>query len=174
MEIVVEQAFAVARARGIAVHFSVETHYFWDTRSDLWNAFDPDAPGYDPDNAENVEWSDWDGTLYVPHRYIDWGVPRRLAPHMCYSAPRVRAEGDRLARLLGGAIAAQLATMSPEERRDAFSGVTVGSEPSLDDYTEVDTFAPPLADFMDADGAPRVRLGYCALPHAGYSAASPP
>jgi hypothetical protein len=174
LEMVVEQAFRVARERGIAVHFSIETHYFWDTRPDLWNAHDPAGPGFDPDNAENVEWTNWDGTLYVPHRYIDWGEPRRLAPHMCYAAPRVRAEVARLAAWVVAAVADELATMSPEEQRRWFSGVTVGSEPSLDDYTDVALFAPALADFMDADGAPRVRLGYCALTHAGYSAASPP
>ena len=58
---VIKQSFAVARARNIAVHLSLETHYFWNTRPDLFNYFDPSSPGYDPDNKANVEWSDWQG-----------------------------------------------------------------------------------------------------------------
>ncbi len=46
--------------------------------------------------------------------------------------------------------------------------------PSLDDYTHIDRIDPAMGRLMDQDGAPKVRLGYCALTNAGYLVANPP
>ena len=53
----IREAFRVAAKRGVAVHLTIESHYLWQSRPDLWNYFDPSGPGYDPNNRENVEWS---------------------------------------------------------------------------------------------------------------------
>ena len=155
---VVRDAFRVARARNIAVHFSIETHYMWETRRDLWQ------------DKSNIEWIDWDGTP-APHRYLDWGSPMKLAPHMCYNCPKVRAEVSRLvSKVVGPAIRDGLAEVS--ER--LFAGVTVGSEPSLDDYTDVDRINPRMAKLMERERSAKTRLGYNALTRAGYSKSNPP
>ena len=155
---VVRDAFRVAKARNIAVHFSIETHYLWETRRDLWQ------------DKSNIEWIDWDGTP-APNRYLDWGSPMKLAPHMCYNCPKIRAEVSRLvSEVVGPAIRAGLADV-PE---GLFAGVTVGSEPSLDDYTNVDRINPRLAKLMEREGAAKTRLGFNALTRAGYSKRNPP
>ena len=155
---VVREAFRVARARNVAVHFSVETHYLWETRRDLWK------------DKENVEWIDWDGTP-APHRYLDWGTPMKLAPHMCYACPKVRAEAFRLASKVLAPAVLDGKKGVPEK---LFAGITVGSEPSLDDYTRVDELNPRLAELMERNGAPKTRLGYNSLTRAGYSKSNPP
>jgi hypothetical protein len=43
--VVLDAAFRVAAERGVAVHVIIESHYFWETRPDLWNYFDPSSPG---------------------------------------------------------------------------------------------------------------------------------
>lgn len=158
IQAVVRDAFRVARARNIAVHFSIETHYLWETRRDLWQ------------DKSNIEWIDWDGTP-APHRYLDWGTPMKLAPHMCYSCPKIRAE---VTRLVSKVVAPAIRDGMAEVSAGLFAGVTVGSEPSLDDYTDVDRINPKLADLMERDRAAKTRLGYNALTHAGYSKNNPP
>lgn len=170
----IDDAFDVARERSIAVHFAIESHYNWEGRPDLWNYFDPAGPGYDPANADNVEWSDW-GRHPYPARFIDWGTPQRLAPHMCYASPRIRAEVARLAKdVIGARIAARVAELRAAGLGRLFSGITVTSEPSLDDYSSVGAIDPALAAFIDAQGATRSQLGYCALTNAGFSSGAPP
>lgn len=156
-----DAAFAAAREHDMAVHVAIETHYFWENRSDLHS------------NPQNVEWIDWNGTPH-PARYLDWGAPERLAPHMCYESVAIVAEVSRIGtEVIGAALRHQLDLLAAEGRADLLSGVTVTSEPALDDYAALDATSP-LAQLMDADAAPRVELGRCALSHLGYSAAAPP
>ena len=61
-KLLVETATDIAIENDVAVHFMVGTHINWDTRPDLWNHFDPEAEGYNPDNVDNIEWHDWSGT----------------------------------------------------------------------------------------------------------------
>ena len=120
METVIEQAFSVAQKRNMPVYFSIMTHYMWNTRSDLWNFFDAKSSGYNPDNINNVEWTDWSKTPFLAkdgksYRYIDWGAPERLAPHMCYNSPAIQKEITRLTRDIGGAIREGVDALVPEQ-----------------------------------------------------------
>lgn len=182
LETVVSQAFEVAKKRNLAVYFSIETHYEWSPRSDLWNFFDPSQPGYDPDNKKNVEWIDWDGTPFVardgvPHRYLDWGVPEKKAPHMCYNSREIESEIKRFTtKIIGPAVKKGIESLGKEGKDNLFAGITVGSEPSLDNYAALKKDSPlkGLREFVEKDGAPLVTLGYCALTNAGYSKENPP
>ncbi|HJZ89089.1 MAG TPA: hypothetical protein VKN99_28155 [Polyangia bacterium] len=170
----IAEAFRIALARNVAVHLTIETHYFWQRRTDLWNFFDARSPGYDPANVANVERSDWDQSPNLM-RYLDWGTPQNLgAPHMCYLAARVQSEVARLGALIGAAVKAGVDRLAAAGHPELFSGITVGSEPSLDNYTHVDAWDPPLGQLMAHDGAPKVRLGYCAFAELGYSRTQPP
>jgi len=171
---VVAQAAQVALERGVAFHISIESHYYWATRPDLWNFYDPSQPGYNPANAANVEWSDWQGTPYR-WRFIDWGAPQMLdAPHMCYLSAEVRSEVGRLGGMLGNAVQSARAALAQAGHPELFSGITVDSEPSLDNYEVISVADPAMGQLMAADGAPQVRLGYCSFTAMGFSAANPP
>jgi hypothetical protein len=170
---VILESAQVALAEHVAFHVSIESHYFWQTRPDLWNFFDPDQPGYDPANVANVEWTDWSMTGYR-WRFIDWGVPQSLgAPHMCYLSPAIQSEVARLGGLIGSATRTAMDVLADAGHPELFSGITVGSEPSLDNYSDVDAFDPAMGLLMEDAGAPQVRLGYCAFTAPGYSAANP-
>jgi hypothetical protein len=170
---IIQQSFQVAREHNIAMHLSLETHYFWDTRPDLYNYFAPSDPSYSRNNTANVEWSDWQGTPNR-HRYVNHGTPVELAPHMCYLSAKIQSEVSRLGSLVGSAVKTELDKLAVAGRSQLFSGLTVTSEPSLDNYTDIDSIDPAMGDFMAKAGAPKVRLGYCSFAALGYSAESPP
>jgi hypothetical protein len=52
--------------------------------------------------------------------------------------------------------------------------VTVGSEPSLDDYTNIDVADAKIGALMKKNGDAKDRLGYCSFTALGYSEAKPP
>jgi len=171
---VIAQAARVALARGVAFHLTIESHYFWQSRPDLWNFFDPTQPDYDPAHVANVEWTDWAQTGFR-WRFADWGVPQELsAPHMCYLSAAVQAEVARLGGAVGTEVRAAMDMLADAGHPELFSGVTVDFEPSLDNYTNIDTIDPGIGQLMDDAGAPKVRLGYCAFTALGFSAANPP
>jgi len=76
--------------------------------------------------------------------------------------------------VIGALLRTSLDALRTEGRDELFSGVTITSEPSLDDYSAVAEAAPAIASFLDAQGLPRPRLGYCALSAAGYRSDAPP
>lgn len=171
---IIRSAFRVARERNMALHIAMESHYHWENRPDLWNWFDPKSPGYNPNNKNNVEWVDWKGSAH-PARYLNWGVPIKLPPHMCYTSPKVRAEVERLVKqVVAPAVKTELDALKQSGKAYLLSGITVTSEPSLDNYTNIDRIDEKLARMMDKDKAPKTRLGYCALSHLGFSESKPP
>ncbi len=167
----VHNAFRAARKHGIPVHLHFDFHIEWKERPDLWNCFDPKLPGYDPANGRNVEWSDWKGT---PNRvrYLNWGVPQRIAPQMNLTSPVIRQEITRLvSRLIGPALKTEIDRLKEEGREYLFAGITVGSEPGIDDYSHPD---PETARLMEEDGTPKTPLGFNALTSRGYGEKHPP
>ncbi len=48
---------AASEKENIPVWIKLDGEQWWDARPDLWNWWDPEQPGYDPENAKNVEWS---------------------------------------------------------------------------------------------------------------------
>ncbi|MFH1918560.1 MAG: hypothetical protein ABIP48_01555 [Planctomycetota bacterium] len=169
----VKAAFDVALRYDTALYFTVE-NLEWTNRPDLWNYADPEKPGYDPDNARNVEWIDWDGTPH-PHRYRDWGTPEQMPPVICYNSPEVLKEVSRLARdVIAPSIAAGLDRLAEAGKAHLFAGVTVGAEPVLPNYEGSDKFNPRIARMMEREGVPQSRLGYNALTNLGHGKADPP
>jgi hypothetical protein len=81
----IRSAFAVARAHDIALMLHFDFHLAWKNRPDLWNWFDPNTPGYDPGNKDNVEWHGWAGPPNKT-RYINHGVLQGLPPNMCFTS----------------------------------------------------------------------------------------
>lgn len=109
---IIDDGFAIARARGVAVGFHIDDSMFWSKRSDL------------AADAANVEWTDWDGTLSTGMS-LDWAHPPR---RMCLNAPTIRAEVTRRARdVIGAAIVAQLDALAPEDQH-LFAGAVAGWE----------------------------------------------
>ena len=169
----VRGAFDLALRHNVAVHFTIETHE-WGNRPDLWNYSEKVKSGYDPKNKANVEWIDFDGTPH-PHRYRDWGTAERMAPVICYNSPRVLREVSRLVNeVVAPPLRKGLEKLKKEGKEHLLSGITVGAEPSLPNYENIDKINPKIAKLMDKDKSPKARLGYNALANKGYSKDKPP
>jgi hypothetical protein len=169
----VRGAFDVAIGHNVAVHITIETHE-WGNRPDLWNYSKADKPGYDPKNKANVEWIDFAGTPH-PHRYRDWGTAERMAPVICYNSPTVLREVSRLINeVVAPPLKKGLERLKAQGKEHLLAGITVGAEPSLPNYTNIDKINPRIARLMDEDKSPKVRLGYNALANKGYSKDKPP
>ena len=169
----VRGAFDLAIRNDVAVHLTVESHEL-NNRPDLWNYADKDNPGYNPKNKTNVEWINFDGTPH-PHRYRDWGTPESMPPVICYNSPTVLREVSRLiSEVVAPPIKKGLEKLKKQGKEHLFSGLTVGAEPALPNYENIDRHNPRIAKLMDQDGSPKVRLGYNALTNNGYSEDKPP
>ena len=167
----IRRAFSAAREHDMAVMLQFDFHLAWKNRPDLWNWFDPDKPGYNPNNKYNVEWHGWDGPPNKA-RYLNWGVLERLPPNMCFTSKRMRAEVTRIvSKVIGPVLREEIAKLKAEGKEALFAGVLVGSEPSIDDYSKPD---PERTKMMKEDGVPAGPLGYRALLDRGFSADNPP
>jgi len=115
----IHTAFATARANDLAVMLAFDFHIAWRSRPDLWNWFDTNQPGYNAANRRNVEWFGWDGPP-AKTRYLDWGVPERMAPPACLTSAAYRSEVSRLVRdVIAPPLKEELAALDREGKRRA-------------------------------------------------------
>ena len=145
----IKEMFVLAEVKDVAVGFHIDDSMFYKRRKDLWS------------NHDNVEWSDWQGTI-VPHRFLAWGGPEnpavQLAPPMCYNSPTIKAEVSRIARdVIGAEIKKGMDHLQAIGKPYLFAGVISGWETRMQD-----------------DSNPPRYYGYCALHNLGFSAQKPP
>ena len=169
---IISHAFAVAKKENVAVYFTL---YSMSHASPfITNWYDPQQPGYNPDNKKNVEWTDWSGTP-TKNRYSIQEGETRMPPVLCYNSPAVLSEVSYISsKVLGPELVKEVSDLRAGGKENLFGGVTLTEELSLDDYSVIDKLNPKLGTMMTQDGALKTRLGYCALTNAGYSAAKPP
>jgi len=167
----IHEAFTMARVHDLAVMLSFDFHTQWRSRTDLWNWFDTNQPGYKAANRMNVEWFGWDGPP-AKTRYLNWGVVERIAPPPCLTSAAYRSEVRRLVQdVIAPPLKEELAVLERECKGHLFAGVLVGSEPGIDNWSNPD---PQTAKLMAEDHMPRGRLGYRALLDRGYTQEKPP
>jgi hypothetical protein len=171
LPILIRRVFAAAREHEMAVMLHFDFHTRWQSRPDLWNWFDPQKPGYNPNNKYNVEWHGWDGPPNKA-RYLNWGVLERLPPNMCFTSKRTRAEVTRIvSKVIGPVLREEIVKLKADGKEALFAGVLVGSETGIDDYSKP---IPECMKMMKEDGVPAGPLGYRALLDRGFSADNPP
>lgn len=76
----------------IPIFFFLSVTPFNEARPDLWNWWDSSAPGYNPDNINNVEWYDWTSASAVKIGWLNWGKQMRLPPMLNQMSPKVQQE----------------------------------------------------------------------------------
>jgi len=157
-----DTAFQQAEALDLPLLIHVDNEWFSDSRSDLWNWFDPTYPGYNPANRDNVEWSDWNTPSQV--FYLNWGQATKLRPRLCFESPRVRDEVSRRAQLIVGKVSQWRSRLAGLNKAYLLIGVDAGWETGVFNLT--------VPDWVPADG--RLNLGFCTLAKRGFSATNPP
>jgi hypothetical protein len=63
---------------------------WWGARPDLWNWWDPNKPGYNPNNKANVEWTSWSAESAVKIGWRNWGRQLRVLPMPNLMSPAYR------------------------------------------------------------------------------------
>ncbi len=84
---VLEKHFALAEQYRIPLLVELDPISFMNDAPQLWNWFDPERPGYDPANRENVEWYDWGSEHAVRIGWLNWGRQIRLQPMINLFSP---------------------------------------------------------------------------------------
>jgi hypothetical protein len=141
----IRDAFAVARAKDVAVALHIDDSMSWGQRKDLLS---------NPDNIETADWKQ------IPNagRSLAWGPkPTQFPPQMCYNAPAIVAAAKDRAGLIGAEIMRELAVLRSQGKEHLFAVVIAGSETQI---------SPEF-------GTNR-RLGFRALAHRGFSETNPP
>jgi hypothetical protein len=167
-----------AEKSDLPVLIKLDTEQWWNNRPDLWNWWDPNRPGYNPENCRNVEWTGWGCEYAMKIAWRNWGRQIRVAPPPNLMSPDYRkAVHEAMDRLLP--IVMNWQTSLPENKKNLFVGLMVGWETSIG-YNAYyypngnDYFGKPEADdpkkgFTREDVLRRglVQTGYAALTASG-------
>jgi hypothetical protein len=125
-----EQILAMAHESNTPIFLQLDGEQWWQFRSDLWNWWDPSQPGYDPDNAVNVEWTGWSPDFAIRIAWRNWGRQLRVLPPPNLMSPAYRkACHDEMAWMVPRIV--QWWKALPRGQRDLLVGVKLGWESSI-------------------------------------------
>jgi hypothetical protein len=103
---------------------------WWNARPDLWNWWDPTKPGFDPKNAENVEWTDWGPEHAVKISWRNWGRQLRVLPAPNLMSPAYSAAWKEKMDKVVPVILDWVKSL-PDDKKYLFVGIKVGWESSV-------------------------------------------
>ena len=124
------ELLAAAVATRVPVFLGWDSQIFWGNRHDLWNHFNSSAPGFDPKNRENVEWTSWSPDDAVDVSWLNWGSQMRVAPAQNIHAPAVKAATAHSLGVVSKVIAEWWAGASETDRR-MLAGIKIGCEAGI-------------------------------------------
>ncbi|MBI5833039.1 MAG: hypothetical protein HZB16_12145 [Armatimonadetes bacterium] len=124
------RCLATAVETDTPILIALDGENWWDARPDLWNWWDPAKPGYNPENARNVEWTGPGPEHAVKLAWRNWGRQLRVCPPPNLMSPRYRAACAEQMRRIVPIIAAWSQAL-PAARRDLFVGIKLGWESSI-------------------------------------------
>lgn len=108
----------------------IDGECWWNNRSDLWNWWDPDRAGFNPENRFNVEWTDWTPDSAVKIGWRNWGRQLRVLPMPNLMSPEYRmACHQEMTNLIP--IILKWWQGLPEEKKHLLIGIKVGWESSI-------------------------------------------
>jgi len=159
---------ALAERYEVAVVIQLDGEQWWDGRPDLWNWWDPERPGCDPGNRQNVEWSGWGPEYAMKIAWRNWGKQMRVLPPPNFMSPRYRrACHEEMCVFIP--LILRWWNGLPEHKRSLLIGIKLGWESSIG----VNAFYYPdgnrLLDLPD-DQDPQVELKGHLVPDRGVAA----
>jgi predicted alpha-1,2-mannosidase len=114
----------------IPVLVQLDAEQWWRNRPDLWNWWDKDKPGYNPENRNNVEWTSWTPDSAVKIGWRNWGSQIRVLPMPNLMSPAYRAAAREGLRNLMP-IVVQWYNQLPEDKRYLLIGMKLGWESAI-------------------------------------------
>jgi len=159
---------ALIDANDLPLSISLDTTQWWQGRPDLWNWWDSSAPGFDPANAANVEWTAPSPANATLISWRNWGSQFRMpSPHPNYASPAFRAAAAESLAPLAARLSAWYAAL-PAERQWLLAYVRPSQELWIGTnyyfYPDGNYLAsqPPASDPQGGPGA-SLQLGYAAV-----------
>jgi len=187
IEATLRRLLAMSEKHNVPVLIVLDGQNWWGGRPDLWNWWNPNIPGFDPGNRDNVEWTGWDRATAVKLCWRNWGSQIRVLPAPNVESQKFRDASQReLQRLVP--IIKEWRDNLPESQRALFPGVKIGWEASvgvnayfypggnsyLDQYPDDPSHDPKGGLDMTKDFAGGMApLGYAALTSRGWQHAGP-
>jgi hypothetical protein len=120
----------LATETGTPVLVQLDGENWWGARPDLWNWWDPEQPGYNPENRENVEWSGWSPEHALKIAWRNWGRQIRVLPPPNLMSPRYREACREKMDLLVPLVLDWWRSLPPE-KEELFVGIKLGWESSI-------------------------------------------
>lgn len=71
---------ALSEKYNIPLVIQLDVEQWWQNRPDLWNWWDKEQKGYNPNNVNNVEWTGWTKDSAVKIGWRNWGRQLRVLP----------------------------------------------------------------------------------------------
>jgi hypothetical protein len=120
----------LARQTDLPVLVELDGELVWGDRPDLWNWWDPSMSGYDPANAQNVEWTGWGPEHAVKLCWRNWGFQFRVLPAPNLMSPLYRQAVREGQRPLVDMALAWWKDLPPAKKH-LLIGIKVGHESSI-------------------------------------------
>jgi hypothetical protein len=122
--------FRACMESNVPIMITLDGQNWWDDRPDLWNWWDPNAPGYNPANVYNVEWTGWSPALAVKLGWRNWGRQLRVRPAPNLASPKFLEANTSALEVLVFQIVAWYQALPPEKKH-LFAGLKVGWEAGI-------------------------------------------
>jgi hypothetical protein len=81
---------ALASKYNLPISVKLDAEIWWEYRPDLWDWWDPSKPGFNANNRDNVEWTDWISDSAVKLGWFNWGSQIRMVPSPNLMSPKYR------------------------------------------------------------------------------------
>jgi hypothetical protein len=121
---------SVAQKLDVPIVVQIDTEHWWNYRSDLWNWWDKEKPGYDPANRFNVEWTSWSSKDAIKISWRNWGSQLRVKPQPNLMSPRFLQECQEKINYYCK-IVLNWHEQLPQSQKDLFVGIKIGHESSI-------------------------------------------
>ena len=114
----------------IPVIVQLDGEQWWGGRPDLWNWWDPERPGYDTSNRQNVEWYGWGAAYALKIAWRNWGKQLRVLPPPNLMSSRYRtASHDEMNLLIP--VVLRWWDRLPAEKKELLIGIKLGWESAI-------------------------------------------
>jgi hypothetical protein len=117
-----------AKVHSLPLFLSLDGFQWWDNRPDLWNWWDQNAPGFNPDNINNVEWTCWDSSCATKKAWRNWGSEFEVKPHPNLASQAFIAANKSRSRILLNIIANWYNNQLSIDQKWLFGGVATTLE----------------------------------------------
>lgn len=175
-EAVLQRMLKISAQKKMPVLVKLDGISWWETRSDLWNFWNPNLEGYNPDNKYNVEWTSWNPKDAIKISWRSWekNQQMRVKPHPNLGSPRYIEEKQTWLNKLIPLIVDWYHSL-PRSKKYLLAGVVLDNElsiglnhyyyPNGNTYLDKDPEDDPKQRFNFKKGASAgfIQLGYAAV-----------